>query len=119
MPTDFQLKCFLAKLEGFSIETLHDSVFLAQFLKPYGWGYHDEFSPFDDSMSAKAFCLDLIQKYGITYHPARDTQYRFGSYGPYVRIGSHQPVKIENGNLFRAVALCLFNTFGNAHDESD
>jgi len=109
--SDFELKMGIAKLVGYQVTTVHDTVYHEQPVKTYGWDCHQEFNPLDGSLGSKAFCRDLMDTYSVTYYPKRDFDYRYGKEGPYARCGSHEPFYCDDGN--RAILTAVLMTYKN------
>lgn len=96
----------IATLMGWPTTVIGDSVFLEHPVKNYGFGYQHNFDVLDGSLGSKALCLDLLERFSVTYHPKRkDTPYRYGSNGPYARCGSHEPVMDDTPEKAICVAV--------------
>lgn len=105
----FEINKGIAQLMGWRTSIVHDSVFLEHPVKAYGLDYHQAFDVLDGSIGSKALCLDLLEKFVVTYHPKRmDTPYRYSQkYGPYARCGSHEPVYDESPEKAICTAILL------------
>lgn len=106
----FDLNKGIATLMGWSITVIHDSVFLEQPVKPYGFDYQHCFDVLDGSLGSRALCFDLLDKFSVTYHPKREgIPYRYGKTGPYARCGSHEPVTDDTPE--RAICTAILKAY--------
>tara|TARA_Y100001936_G_C16055107_1_gene660439 strand:+ start:1508 stop:2014 length:507 start_codon:yes stop_codon:yes gene_type:complete len=103
--SDTEVNLTVAKLNGWTVTELHGKVFLEHPVKRYNLDYLSELNVFDGSIGSKALCLDMMTKFSVTFHPAREETQQYG------RCGSHQPVAHENTErvIFTVIAITFAN----------
>lgn len=87
----------IAKLLKWNVSVTHDAVILEHPVEEYGFKDQHRLDVLDGSLGSKALCLDLLERFTVTYYPKRESgnEYRYGSVGSYARCGSLEPFESE------------------------